>query len=133
MTVLLRTAVKGEAPPRLPHSHPGSPPVHMRSLALALALACLLALALAQTSSDPCAFSRDSSYTGVWVTNRSAILNCFNSVTFSSTNLASLVSILNYTWGGFTFHDYLSEPIAPYNVQVRHTFEDPRLSLAIPS
>lgn len=91
----------------------------MRLAAFTLVLACLLGIAIAQTSSDLCAFSRDSTYTTVWVTNRTALLNCFNSVSFSSANLSSLITILNYTWGGFTFHDYLSEPISPYNIQVR--------------
>lgn len=99
-------------------SFPAVPPSAMRPL-LALALAaCLLGLVAAQ---DPCAFPSASSlgYSTIWVTTRANVLSCFNSVSFSSTSRDAVVSILTSTWGGFSFHDYLSQPISPYNVQVR--------------
>lgn len=96
-------------------SFPRRPSAKMRVL-LALAFVCLLGVVTAQ---DPCAFPADSDYTSVWVTSRANVLACFNSVGFSSANRASLVRVLNTTWGGYSFADYVSQPIAPYNVQVR--------------
>ena len=107
---------RGPAAP--PFSIPLVLPSEMRAL-FVLALACFLGIAYAQTASDPCAFAADSLYTTAWVTTRANILNCFNSVPFSATNRNSLVTILNYTWNGYSFRDYVSEPIAPYNIQVR--------------
>ena len=57
----------------------------------------------------------------VWVTSRANVLACFNSVPFSATSRSTLLTILDATWNGYSFRDYVSQPIAPYNVQVRTT------------
>lgn len=90
-------------------------------LLLALALLCLLGHVLAQTSEDPCAFAADTSYPSVWVTNRTNVLNCFMSIPFNSGHRDILSRILNSTWEAYSFRDYVAQPIAPYNVQVRTT------------
>lgn len=82
-------------------------------------LACILSATLAQPSLDPCAFPPNADYPTVWVTNRDALLECFNSVPFDETNRTQLLKVLNYTWQAYSFHDYVSEPIPPYNIQVR--------------
>lgn len=100
---------------RLQKSFPLEPPSRMHLIRI-LALVCLVGFVAAQ---DPCAFAADSSYPTVWIQSRANVLNCFNSIAFNSARRDTLVTILNSTWNAYSFHDYLSEPIAPYNLQVR--------------
>lgn len=91
---------------------------------LALAFVCLCGIVAAQTPTDACAFSAASSagYDDAWLTTKDQLLACFHSVPFNPLHRDTMVSILNYTWEAYSFHDYVAQPIAPYNVQVRIPF-----------
>lgn len=90
---------------------PPALPSKMRLLYI-VGLVCLLGLASAQ--GDLCAFPVVEGYS-VWIASHAQI----HSIPFDSTRRNTLVHILNSTWNAYSFHDYLSEPIAPYNMQVR--------------
>ena len=86
-------------------------------------IATLLGIVASQPSSDPCAFpDAPSPWSVAWVTDRTALLTCFDSVPFNATNRDILFTILNYTWHAYPFQDYVAQPIPPYNVQVRPVF-----------